>query len=85
MQDMRSEISFLRRKLDESDEANKENRRLIAALTQRIPAIEAPAADSSEPRESVVRDSEDTVKGDIPQDSVDGQNRQSWWQRWFGG
>jgi hypothetical protein len=58
---------------------------IIMSLTQRIPAIEAPAAEATEPRESSVTASEDPVKGDVPTDSVDGENRQSWWQRWFGG
>jgi hypothetical protein len=85
---MQEEIRFLRRKLDESDEANKENRRIIAALTQRIPAIEAPAADPSEPtdpRESAVSGSETEAKGAVPQDSAEGEIRQSWWHRLFGG
>ena len=32
----------MRRMLDSAEEDNRENRRIIAALTQRIPELEAP-------------------------------------------
>jgi hypothetical protein len=90
-----SEIQFLREELIRREESFRrreeawveESRRkdsIIAALTQRIPAIEAPAEQSSEPRESAVSDSEATSKGDVDQESADGQIRQSWWRRLFG-
>jgi hypothetical protein len=41
-------IATLREQLEQANERDRENRRIIAALTSRIPAIEAP----SEPRES---------------------------------
>src|SRR5215218_5530879 len=47
---------LLREQLDEAHAANRENRRIIAALTQRIPELEAPP----EPRESPATASEDT-------------------------
>jgi chromosome segregation ATPase len=59
---------------------------IIMSLTQRIPAIEAPAAESndlSEPRESVVSDSETQANG-YPPDSADSEMKQSWWSRLFG-
>ena len=46
---------MLREQLAEAHAANRENRRIIAALTQRIPELEAP----SEPREAPV-----TASGD---------------------
>jgi hypothetical protein len=46
---LRSQVEMLRVELDEAHAANRENRRIIAALTQRIPAVEAPAP--PEPRE----------------------------------
>src|SRR5215212_8240890 len=42
-------IAELQDRVRSLEEANRENRRIIAALTQRIPAIEAPQ--SPEPRE----------------------------------
>jgi hypothetical protein len=35
-------IQFLREQLEQANERDRDNRRIIAALTQRIPAIEAP-------------------------------------------
>jgi hypothetical protein len=91
---MRDYVTALKSQI-ETLEADKEHLReesirkdtIIMSLTKRIPAIEAPEIDTqdlSEPRESSVTATEDTVKDDVPVDSVDGQNRQSWWQRWFG-
>jgi len=47
---MQNRIDSLERQLEEANERDRENRRIIAALTSRIPAIEAPA--SPEARES---------------------------------
>ena len=57
---------------------------IIMALTQRIPALEAPADESPQERESVVSDFADAGKGQVPQQPADGEIRQSWWRRWFG-
>jgi hypothetical protein len=52
------------------EDANRENRRIIAALTQRIPELEAPG--TSEPREAPVAASEGSISprarsiGDCP-------------------
>jgi hypothetical protein len=40
--EMRSRIESLERQLEQANERDRENRRIIAALTARIPAIEAP-------------------------------------------
>ena len=61
---------------------------IIMSLTQRIPAIEAPevaAEEVSEPRESVVTDSEHDAKGAVPQDLAEAKIQPPWWRRWFGG
>jgi hypothetical protein len=39
---MRSRIESLERQLEQANERDRENRRIIAALTSRIPEIEAP-------------------------------------------
>jgi hypothetical protein len=70
------------------EEANRENRRIIAALTSRIPAIEAPAeAVPSEapggpetPSEQVHRE-EPFADEERPQEAA---QPRSWWQRMFG-
>jgi hypothetical protein len=48
IEDLREEVAYLREQLQQANERDRENRRIIAALTSRIPAIEAP----SEARES---------------------------------
>jgi hypothetical protein len=48
---MASEIDHLRKQLEEAHSANRENRRIIAALTQRIPEIEPPRESPPEARD----------------------------------
>ena len=77
---------LLREQLDEAHAANRENRRIIAALTQRIPELEAPP----EPRESPVTSTEDTGSRRRPTEpqeplSEEPLEQRSWWRRWFGG
>src|SRR5215207_8367327 len=43
VESLQDQVADLRSRLDREQEANRENRRIIAALTSRIPAIEAPA------------------------------------------
>jgi hypothetical protein len=54
IEEMRERIHDLREQLAAERRANEENRRIIAALTQRIPEIEAPREPSgaTEPREA---------------------------------
>jgi hypothetical protein len=60
---LKDQVAHLRDQLDKEREANRENRRLLAAALERIPAIEAPqdpASESmSEPRESDLTTSEE--------------------------
>jgi hypothetical protein len=54
---LRDQIGDLRAQLEQANERDRENRRIIAALTSRIPAIEAPASSpGSEPSESAPRE-----------------------------
>lgn len=80
---LRAQIGTLNRQLDEANAANRENRRIIAALTQRIPAIEAPPDTPPEPSESPQTPPEprsDTQGG--PQEE---EERRSWLYRFFFG
>ncbi|MDQ3736678.1 MAG: hypothetical protein M3318_04445 [Actinomycetota bacterium] len=56
---LRDQVVFLRQQLEEEREANRENRRIIAGLVQRVPEL-GPA---QEPREGHVTDSEEPNKG----------------------
>ena len=75
----------LERQLNAEREASAELRRIIAALTQRIPELEAPR---QEPPESPIDATEQPGRVE-PQAAVggtqEGSERVSWWRRMFGG
>jgi hypothetical protein len=72
---LREQNQMLREQLVEAHAANRENRRIIAALTQRIPELEA----TTEPREAPVTPSQHQGDGVAPPEP----ERRSWWQRLF--
>ena len=78
---------MLRAQLDEAHAANRQNRRIIAALTRRIPELEAPAP--SEPPEGPETAAEGGERVREPQPPVEGAQEasepRSWWRRVFGG
>ncbi len=82
---LQDQVQYLRSELEIRNEELRRKDHLLAAALERIPAIEAPADDSSEPRESSVTASETQSKGAVPQDTGEGEHRQSWWSRLFGG
>jgi hypothetical protein len=75
VESLRGQVEFLQRELDRRGEAEAELRRIIAALTQRIPEIEAPRETSSEAQASPT-----TAAGE-----PEAGPRVSWWRRMFGG
>jgi hypothetical protein len=74
---LEDEIAHLRRQLDQANERDRENRRIIAGLVQRVPELEA-APERQEPRE---RNPEDENGAGTP----DNQERRSWLHRFFFG
>jgi hypothetical protein len=70
-------IAELQDRIRSLEEANRENRRIIAALTQRIPAIEAPEGDEVAPQTPA-----EPPEGGEPRPATEGR---SWWRRMFGG
>jgi hypothetical protein len=73
-------IAELQDRVRSLEEANRENRRIIAALTSRIPAIEAPSEATGSP--------EDTPGGVRPRPDAPGPQegpQRPWWRRMFGG
>ena len=64
-------IRLLREQLEQANERDRENRRIIAALTQRIPAIEASAETPQEPPESSTAATEQPGRVE-PQPQVEG-------------
>ncbi len=70
-------VDTLREQLAAEREANRENRRIIAALTQRIPALESP-----EPRDAPENAAEPRPPTETPASDT-GQPRTPWWRRFF--
>jgi aspartate/methionine/tyrosine aminotransferase len=77
-------IELLRHQLEQEREANRENRRLLAAALERIPAIEAPQEATGAP-EAATESGEGAPYGTSRQEAQDSlQRRHSWWRRFFG-
>jgi excisionase family DNA binding protein len=85
VQALREHNTTLERQLNAEREASSELRRIIAALTSRIPELEAPR--SQEPPEAPTEATEQAGRVG-PQASVEGtqepQARRSWWREFFG-
>jgi hypothetical protein len=71
--ELRARVESLERQLEQEREANRENRRLLAAALERIPAIEAPDTEETTPE---ARTEAATAPEDVPA---------PWYRRWFGG
>jgi len=89
--DISSEITVLTSAKDETfrvlkdqfeaeREANRENRRIIAGLVQRVPELEPGKEPSLEPRESFVTATGTPGNGAVPQE----EEPRSWLRRFFG-
>ncbi len=78
-------VEVLKAQLEAEREANRENRRIIAALTQRIPQLEpGTLRDERDARETVSEDDggTETPAGDTGEPR--GRSGRSWWRRFFG-
>ncbi len=76
VEELRDRVRSLETQLSGERTANRENRRIIAGLVQRVPELEA----APEPRESDLRASDEPARdGDALQE------RRSWWRRIFEG
>ena len=83
-QAMQDQIDTLKQELSLRNEELRRKDHLLAALTERIPAIEVPQTDAPEQRESSVIASEEQSKGAVvPQDAGEGEIKRSWWKRLF--
>jgi TolA-binding protein len=79
---MQGRIESLERQLERAEERDRENRRIIAALTSRIPAIEAPQDVSEAPQTA-----QDSSEGAAPRPDTAGAQegaQRPWWRRVFG-
>jgi hypothetical protein len=83
IEELRGRVQSLEDQLGQERDANRENRRIIAALTSRIPAIEAPAETPGAPETPTDKAERAEPRSDAP-DRQEGA-RSSWWRRVFGG
>jgi hypothetical protein len=75
-------INLLRSQLEAEREANRENRRIIAGLVQRVPELEAPRNGHETATAEPDREEEHRPATDGAQEAAEPR---SWWRRWFGG
>ena len=80
---LQDQIAHLHRQLEEAHEANRENRRIIAGLVQRVPELEPARESPSEQRELPKTVSHSAPKdGGEPENDI-GDSRPPWWRRIF--
>ncbi|MCA1717473.1 MAG: hypothetical protein LC781_11810 [Actinobacteria bacterium] len=79
--ELRERIGFVERQLEQANERDRENRRIIAGLVQRVPELEA----VSEPRDAPDTASEDANRDDVPPEPQEPAERRSWLYRFFFG
>jgi hypothetical protein len=82
IESMQDQIEYLRQQLDKEREANRENRRLLAAALERIPELPLPPDNPSDARESPVTASEEPSRGEAPDEREEPKKR-PWWRRLF--
>jgi excisionase family DNA binding protein len=76
-------IAALREQLAQANERDRENRRIIAALTARIPAIEAPQEATDAPETVEEQQGRGEHRSYAPDAQV-GVQRRPWWRRVLG-
>ena len=72
---LKEQLAYLREQLNQEREANRENRRIIAGLVQRVPELE-PVSESRESSETATPEAEG-VETPLTQE------RRAWWRRFF--
>jgi hypothetical protein len=84
IEELRGRVQSLEDQLGQERDANRENRRIIAALTSRIPAIEAPP-EARESPQTVEEEPERAGPRPATGEAQEGTERRPWWRRVFGG
>jgi len=84
IEQLRNDVTDWKEQLREEREANRENRRLLAAALERLPpALEAPEKTPSEATEGRQSASEEATEGRPPEEEQSPQKR-SWWREFLG-
>ena len=76
-----SQVEMLRAELDEAHAANRENRRIIAGLVERIPAIEASGASDERESPQTVKDEPERTEPRAATGGAQEDTRRPWWRR----
>jgi hypothetical protein len=88
VEELRARVGSLENQLEHERRANAEQRRLLAAALERIPAIEAPqdtSPEASPEQPEWPESAEGTQYGTSPQEAQESlHNHRPWWRRWFG-
>lgn len=86
---LEGEIAYLRRQLEEANVRDRENRRIIAAITSRIPELEAPRESPTPSAEASEGSEARSHAGGAQREATDAERprvpRPPWWRRMFGG
>lgn len=83
IESLQDQVSYLRDQLDAERSANRENRRLLAAALERIPALESPRDEPQAP-ETGSESPEGVDAPDWGEGAQEASERRSWWRRFFG-
>jgi hypothetical protein len=81
---LREQVEDLRSRLDRETEANRENRRIIAGLIERVPELESPQEPPEAP-ETAEESPERAEPRPATPGPQEGAQRRPWWRRVFGG
>lgn len=83
---LHDQVDFLRQQLEAEREANRENRRIIAGLVQRIPELEAPPATAEEAEDSASTAAESSGGAEGQGEGAEPERgtQHPWWRRIFG-
>jgi len=90
---LRDQVDYLRAQLDAERRANDENRRLLAGLIERVPALEAPT-DTTAPTQRHEDGTQEPAEaaptpapgpGTTPRTDEPRSPEKPWWRRVFGG
>jgi len=85
VESLQDQVRYLRDQLSEERRANLENRRLLAAALERIPAIEAPREDAPQSPPSPGPTPTPPDAGEGPQTATERpEERRGFWSRLFG-
>ena len=79
VEELRDRVRFLEGQLEQANERDRENRRIVAALTSRIPELEAPGAPETAEEEPERVEPRPDAPG--AQEAA----QRPWWRRVFGG